>query len=365
MYEQELLALKRSNRFRQRECYDENLIDLASNDYLGFAEDRSLFEQAVREVEKYRYHAPRASQLVNGYHPLHKEFEKYLCKINDFEAGIVVGSGFLANLSLIEALVRKKDILILDEHYHASGVMASKLVDAKVFYFKHNDADDLRRILKNRNYQRAIVAVEGIYSMHGDLLNRDIFDVVQQENTILIVDEAHSSGVIGETLLGVFEYYEIEPKNNHIKMGTLGKAMGSYGAYILANKEIISFLQNRAKAIIYATAPSVFDIALSFEGVKKSQKESRFLLESLESRKKIAADIFGIDLDSAILKLELKSSKKVMEIKSFALNEGYLIGAIRPPTVLSPMLRIILRNSVSHDDIKYILVKLKENYVFS
>ncbi len=365
MYEQELSAIKRSNRFRIRECYDEKMIDLASNDYLGFAEDNSLFEDAVKEVRKYRTHAPKASQLVNGYHPIHKAFEEYLCKINGFKAGMVVGSGFLANLSLIEALVRKKDILILDEHYHASGVMASKLVDADVFYFRHNDAEDLRKILKTQNYKRAIVAVEGIYSMHGDLLNRDIFDVVNCENTILIVDEAHSSGVVGKTLLGVFEHYGIKPEKNHIKMGTLGKAMGSYGAYILADKEIVLFLQNRAKAIIYATAPSVFDIALSFEGVKKSQKEASSLLKSLESRKKIASEIFGIDLNSPILKLDLKSSKKAMEIKSFALNEGYLIGAIRPPTVLSPMLRIILRSSVCVDDIKYILTKLKENYVFS
>ncbi len=365
MYERELLALHKSNRFRERVCYDENLIDLASNDYLGFAEDYSLFKAAVEEVGKFRFHAPKASQLINGYHPIHKAFEEYLCKINKFESAIVAGSGFLANLSLIEALVRKKDILILDEHYHASGVMASKLLDAKVFYFKHNDADDLQNILKSEKYDRAIVAVEGIYSMNGDLLDKDIFDVTAKEDTLLIVDEAHSGGVIGETLLGIFEHYGIKPQNNHIKMGTLGKAMGSYGAYILASEEIILFLQNRAKALVYATAPSVFDIALSHESLKKSQRSSNMLKEAILQRKNLANEIFGKKVESPILKLCVRSSSDALKLKSLALDEGYLIGAIRAPTVSVPMLRIILRVGVPLDKMRYIFEKLKSSYVFS
>ncbi|HHD83811.1 MAG TPA: aminotransferase class I/II-fold pyridoxal phosphate-dependent enzyme, partial [Campylobacteraceae bacterium] len=273
MYEQELEALQRANRFRKREIFDETLIDLASNDYLGFAEDKRLFEAAVEEVANYRYHAPRASQLVNGYHPLHAAFEERLCALNGFESGIVVGSGFLANLSLIEALPRKRDLLILDEHYHASGVLASGLVDAKVRFFRHNDPEALDAILREERYRRAIVAVEGIYSMEGDLLHRDIFDVADRYGALLIVDEAHSSGVVGEKLLGVFEHYGIAPGPTHIKMGTLGKAMGSYGAYILATEEIITFLQNRAKAIIYATAPSLFDTALADAALQRTQTE--------------------------------------------------------------------------------------------
>ena len=363
MYEQEILALKKANRFRERELFDEDLIDLASNDYLGFAEDKVLFNAAVKEVEKYRFHAPKASQLVNGYHPLHEKFEKYLCQINAFEDALIVGSGFLANLSLIETLPRKKDILILDEQYHASGVLASKLVDAEVFYFKHNDAQDLEKILNTQKYKRAIVAVEGIYSMEGDLLNPDIFDVVDQDSVLLIVDEAHSSGVIGETLLGIFEYYQITPKSNHIKMGTLGKAMGSYGAYILANSEIVSFLQNRAKAIIYATAPSVFDTALAMKAVQETQKNAASLNVDLKKRMQLAEDIFGIKLESPILKLAVQSSQEAMKLKSFAREEGYLIGAIRPPTVKKAILRIILRANVPLDKIESLLSKIKDNSV--
>ncbi len=363
MYEQELQALQKANRFRERELFDENLIDLASNDYLGFAEDVSLFQAAVKRVEACRYHAPRASQLVNGYHPIHADFESYLCSVNGFEAGMVIGSGFLANLSLIEALPRKRDLLVMDEQYHASGVLASKLVDAKVRYFRHNDPVSLNAILQEEDYRRAIVAVEGIYSMEGDLLNPYIFEIADEHDALLIVDEAHSSGVVGETLLGVFEYYEIEPRENHIKMGTLGKAMGSYGAYILAGEEIVTFLQNRAKAIIYATAPSLFDIALAHEGVLRSQKEAGRLTAALQERMQLAEDFFDIPLISPILKIETESSERALQLKAAAKEAGYLIGAIRPPTVVKPMLRIILRANVPMEQIAKLFDMLKEQGV--
>ncbi len=360
MYEQEILALQKSNRFRKRELFDESLIDLASNDYLGLAEDKTLFDAAVHEVAKYRFHAPKASQLVNGYHPLHEAFENYLCALNGFEAGMVVGSGFLANLSLIEALPRKKDILILDEQYHASGVLASKLVDAEVVYFAHNDANALEKILMKRKYRRAIVAVEGVYSMEGDLLNPDIFTVAERYGALLIVDEAHSSGVVGKTLLGVFEHYGITPGKNHIKMGTLGKAMGSYGAYILASEEVVTFLQNRAKAIIYATAPSVFDTALAMQAVQKTQQEASRFTAALKERMDLVEEVFGVKPMSPILKLPVTSSAEALRLKEAMKKEGYLIGAIRPPTVKQPMLRIILRANVPLDKIAYLFKLLKE-----
>ena len=363
MYAQELNAIKRANRFRERKCYDENLIDLASNDYLGFAEEKSLFDAAVSEVSRYRYHAPKASQLVNGYHPVHEAFEKDVTTLNGFEAGIVVGSGFLANLSLIEALPRKKDLLVLDEAYHASGVLAAKLPPAQARFFKHNDPSDLKRILEEERYQRAIVAVEGVYSMEGDLLDRTIFDVADRYGALLIVDEAHSAGVLGERLLGIFDHYAVTPASNHIKMGTLGKALGSYGAYILASDEIITFLQNRAKAIIYATAPSVFDIALAYQALQRTQQRAAELREAIDMRIKLASDFFDISLASPILTIPVHDSKRALFLQQKALDAGFVIGAIRPPTVPRAILRIILRVNVSLKNLETLFKLLKENGV--
>jgi 8-amino-7-oxononanoate synthase len=360
MYKKALSALENANLLRQRELYHDDLVDLASNDYLGLAEEGVLFEQACEKVREYRIHAPKASQLVNGYHPIHQEFENYLKWRNGFEDAIVVGSGFLANLSLIEALPRKKDILIMDEEYHASGVLASKLLACRVLFFRHNDASHLAEVLDSHKYERAIVAVEGIYSMAGDILAREIFTICDRKDVIMIVDEAHSAGVIGDDFLGIFSYHDIAPQSNHIKMGTLGKAMGSYGAYILANTQIVSFLQNRAKAIVYATAPSIFDIALAHQALLWIEDNADKFREQRAVRQALAKEIFGVDMHGLILKIEVGDSQKVLALKSFAEDAGFLIGAIRPPTVKSSILRVILRLNVEEREIRLFLERLKE-----
>ncbi len=345
MYQNELNAISRSNRYRKRELYDEDLIDFSSNDYLGFAENRVLFERAVALVSMHKAHAPKASIVVNGYHPIHIEFEEFLARQNGFEAALVCGSGFLANFSLVEALPRKRDILLLDEEYHASGMVASKTVHCPVFLFRHNDAEHLEYLLKTLSFHRAIVCVEGIYSMSGDLLNRDIFEVVDKYNTVLVVDEAHSVGVVGENLKGIFELYGIEPKANYIKMGTLSKALGSYGAYILCSNHIAEFLNNRAKAIIYTTAPSLFDIALGYQGFLYMMKNSAKLADEIAKRRAIVENMLDIKMDGMICAYPLKEGEDALLVQQELINRGFLVGAIRPPTVKSPILRIIPRVS--------------------
>lgn len=346
MYSSELKAIKKSNLFRQRVVEDSTLVDFSSNDYLGLSEVGTLVDLTCKSMQKYPSHAPKASQLVNGYHEIHKNFEDYLCEINSFESAIVAGSGFLANLALLEALPRKKDLLLLDEEYHASGVLASKLTDAKVVYFKHNDMQDLENILKKSDYKRVIVAVEGIYSMSGDLLKKEIFDLCEKYKFLLIVDEAHSVGVVGKNLLGVFDLYGVKPTQYHIKMGTLGKAVGSYGAYILCSKHISEFLQNRAKPLIYATAPSLFDIELSRVSMLYMYEKRELFLKQIEARRELVKRYFDVDIDGLIFPFKLNSSKDVLLYKQKLMEQGFSVGAIRPPTVKEPILRIIPRLGV-------------------
>jgi len=357
MYQKELEALKRANRFRERKIFEESLIDFASNDYLGLAHNKKQFKKAVKMVSKYKVHAPKASALVNGYHPIHEGFERSIAFLNGFERGLVVGSGFLANITMIEALVRKKDVLFIDEEYHASGVLATKLLDSKVITFKHNDPNDLEKKLKEHHTKgRKIIAVEGVYSMSGEICNRDIFELANRYNALLIVDEAHSSGVIGDTLLGVFEYYGITPQENHIKMGTLGKAYGSYGAYILASNEIISFLENRGKPIIYATAPSIFDTALALVNIEMISNKSKEIKKEIKKRQKIVKKILDIELKSLILPIPVPSNEMATKLqKALMVKRGFLVGAIRQPTISKPILRIIPRVQTSKKALKSLL----------
>ena len=354
LYEKELEIIKKSNRFRNRVVFDENLLDLASNDYLGLAQNKKLFKKAYKRVLKNHYFSPKASMLVNGYSKIHQKFEKLLCKVNGFEKGVIVGSGFLANISMIEALVRKGDILFIDEDYHASGILASKLLDSKqVITFLHNDEKDLEKKLKdNSSKGRKIIAIEGVYSMSGNLAKKEIFELAKKYDSLLIVDEAHSSGVIGENLLGIFDYYNIKIEKNHIKMGTLGKAYGSYGAYILGSKSIIEFLQNRAKPIIYSTAPSLFDTALGYESLKYIIRNKKLLRQKIKQNLSIIQSYLGINSRSLIIPILVDDNKKVLEIQNILKNKGFLVGAIRQPTVKKAIIRLIAKIDIEHDELK-------------
>jgi len=356
MYQKELNALKKSGRFRQRRVWDKDLIDFASNDYLGLANNKEQLTKALNLVNEYDNHAPKASMLVNGYHEIHERFEQRLARLNGFEEGIVVGSGFLANVSLIEALVRKKDMLFIDEDYHASGMMTTGLLGDRVVKFKHNDPNDLEEKLRSHNNtSRKIIAVEGVYSMSGALCHKDIFSLADEYEALLIVDEAHSSGVVGEKLLGIFELYDIKPHERHIKMGTLGKAYGSYGAYILASSHIVSFLVNRGKPIIYSTAPSVIDTALALVNIDYVAAHSKKLQEEIQSRQEIVKNTIGITMQSLILPIPMINNTTTLNYQQELEEKGYLVGAIRQPTVREPILRIIPRLGSNINSLKEML----------
>ncbi len=360
MYTFELEALNKANRYRKRHIYDETLHDFSSNDYLGLAHQQKLFQDAFTQVAQYETHAPKASLLVNGYHPIHATFEAFLTQQTGFESALVCGSGFLANFSLIEALPRKKDLLILDEEYHASGMVAAKLVDAKVLLFRHNDANHLESLIQSHTYHRVIIAVEGIYSMSGDILNPEIFTVADTYNALLIVDEAHSVGVVGPRLLGVFDLYNISPKPNYIKMGTLGKALGSYGAYILCSEHILTFLCNRAKAVIYTTAPSLFDIALGYQGFLYILNHTHELHEAISKRQKIVKEVLGCPMEGLICSYRVPQNALVMEMQHYLIEKGFLVGAIRPPTVKEAMLRLIPRLACTQEELFAVCQLIKE-----
>ncbi len=361
MYENELKALKKAGRFRERKVFDVTLDDLASNDYLGLSRNKKQFKKAVKLMDEYTIKSPKASMLVNGYHPIHRIFEREMATEHGFEEGLVVGSGFLANMALIEALVRKGDMLFMDESYHASGVMASQLLGDRVVTFRHNDVEDLREKLEAYPAKRQIIAVEGVYSMGGDLCKKEIFTLADEVEALMIVDEAHSAGVLGLNLLGIFEYYGITINERHIKMGTLGKAYGSYGAYILASEHIITFLVNRAKPIIYSTAPSVFDTALAYVNMKHISKHATEYSQKILERQMLVRQELGVECYSLIVPMEMPNNEHTQLVQEGLMEQGYLVGAIRQPTVSTPIMRVILNVEIPLSKIRHVLALIKHN----
>lgn len=352
-YDNELKALKRSGRYRERALINESLSDAASNDYLGLAHVGELHRKACETLNAFRSHAPKASMLVGGYHPVHRMLEERLYSSNGFEAGIVMGSGFNANVGLIESLVRKGDTLLIDEEYHASGILGTRICEGEVIFFPHNDADFLETELKRPRKGRVLVAVEGIYSMSGDAVSRDIIELSILYNTILILDEAHSSGVVGKRLLGILDYYHIYPTPLMIKMGTLGKAYGSFGAYVLCSTHIESYLINRAKNVIYATAPSLYESARSFHAFDYIQTHAAELKHRIEERRQLVKNLLGIDLPGLIVPVEIDDNRRVIELqKHIAAEYGIAVGAIRQPTVKKAIIRFIARTDLELETIE-------------
>jgi len=351
LYEKELKILKNKNRFRKRTIY-KNIIDLASNDYLCLSENKKIRKKAFDYALNIPSHSSKASMLINGYNETHKLLEDYLATLNNFEKGIILGSGFLANLALFE-LVRKKDLALIDEEYHASGIVGSKLTNGEVRFFKHNDLEDLKEKSRDyKNFKRVFVFTEGIFSMMGDKVKKEITDYAQQIGT-LVIDEAHSVGICGDRLLGITEEYNLNPKKT-IKMGTLGKTLGSYGAYILANEEIINFLLNKAKSVIYTTALSPIDTLLAFYAMEYIQKNLKTLKKTINARK------LKYNLDSLIKIIPAVSNEIVLKKQQELLKKGILIGAIRQPTVKKPIFRIILRCCINEEIIDE-TIKFLEN----
>ncbi|GAX88333.1 8-amino-7-oxononanoate synthase [Lebetimonas natsushimae] len=341
MYEKELNILKKKNRLRKRNLYPDNITDLASNDYLGLAENKKILDKACSKAKEFKSHSAKASMLVNGYHRAHRLLEDKLKNLNNFEEALILGSGFLANMALFE-LGRKGDIFYVDEEYHASGIIGSKLTGAEVKFFKHNDFENLKKIsVDYKKYNRVFTVVEGIYSMMGDKVKKEITDYAQEIGH-LIIDEAHSVGVIGNNLMGITDEYNLNP-NKTIKMGTLGKALGSYGAYILAKKEVIEFLLNKARSVIYTTALSPVDSLIAYYGLEEIENNLNLFKEKIKKRKEL------FNTDSLIKIIPAKDNETLLQKQKELLEKNILIGAIRPPTVKNPIYRVILRANVNLD----------------
>ncbi|MDA3908761.1 MAG: aminotransferase class I/II-fold pyridoxal phosphate-dependent enzyme [Sulfurimonas sp.] len=358
-YENEIKALKRSKRYRTREVVDNSVLDFASNDYLGLSHNKELHNTTCQTLSELPLHSSKASLLVNGYHQIHKDFEDSLKEANGFLDAVVLGSGFNANIALIEALVRSGDELFMDELYHASGVLASQINGINVKFFKHNDMQELSQMLNSSDAKRKIVAVEGIYSMDGDLVDAEVFDICNNADAILIVDEAHSSGVVGNKLMGVFDLYNIVPKPNHIKMGTLGKAYGSFGAYILASEHIVEYLINRAKPIIYATSLSLYDTLLAHNALKFILSHTDSLKEEIALRQRVVYEELGIKVEGLIVPILIGDNAKVIEMKNILFTNGYAVGGIRQPTVKSAIIRLIARLAQSENELRTLCKSIK------
>lgn len=343
-----------------------SLINLSSNDYLGLCNDKRLKAAAISAVNKYGVGCG-ASRLVCGTSVLHEKLEKKLADFKKAQSALVFNSGYCANLSAISALFGKDDIVFSDRLNHASLIDAIILSRAQLKRYPHNDTQCLEKFLKGASsFRRRLIVTDTVFSMDGDIAPiPEILSIARKYNALVFLDEAHATGVLGKNGRGALEHFGIGGHSGIIQMGTLSKALGSFGAYICGPKEMTDYFINKARAFIYTTALPVSLCAAAICALDIIKNEPRLRLKLEENIKLFRDGLASLgfkmpDLGTPIIPLIIGENNKTLEFSRRLFAEGVLAQAIRPPTVPIGQARIRFGISAAHSkkDLEFALEKI-------
>ena len=363
----QLDEVKNKNLYRKRYILPADIIDFSSNDYLGLKDNPETKEKLCKNIKNLSL-GSGASALISGYTEIQKQLEEELARFKETESCLVVGSGYLANTGLIQAITSEKDVIFSDELNHASIIDGIRLSKAKRVIYKHNDLNDLEDKLKREQTTGfRFIITDGVFSMEGDIVPFDqLKNLADRYNAVIIVDDAHATGVIGEGKGTIF-HFGLKPDENIIQMGTLSKAVGSYGAFICGSSTLINYLINRMRTQIFSTALSPVQNFISLSNLRILQRESfrREKVLKLSEYLYRQAKEQGINLTyygTPILTLIVGEEKKALYIRDRLLEKKLFVQAIRPPTVPQGTSRLRITISYQHteNDINYLVNSLKE-----
>jgi 8-amino-7-oxononanoate synthase len=316
----------------------DSLINFSSNDYLGLAADRRLIDAARRAAEFEGWGAG-ASPLVTGRSTSHAELERKLAEFEGTEAALLFTSGFAANVGTVAALVDRGDVIFADAKNHASLIDGCRLSRAEVHVYRHADVDHLAELLAAASeYRRLLIVTDTLFSMDGDLAPlAQIAELAERHGAMLMVDEAHATGVFGERGRGVAEHFGVD-RAVHVRMGTLSKALGSAGGFVAGRRTLIDWLANRARTYVFSTAPppAVAAAAIAAIGVVESEPHRRqqILVRARKLREKLAAQGWNLGHSiSQVVPIYVGDSQRAMQISQALKQRGLFVPGIRPPTV--------------------------------
>lgn len=349
-------------------------LNFCSNNYLGLAEDPQIIRAACAGTEKFGAGAG-ASRLVNGSLSPHHQLEEALAEFKGSEAALLFNSGYLANLGVLSCLVGEGDAIFSDELNHASMIDGIRLSGAKKIIYPHLQIDKLREKIREAKTNsssgaRLVIATESVFSMDGDVAPLgELLDLAQQEAAWLYVDEAHATGVFGERGAGLTEALRSHPAfaTHLIQMGTLGKALGCFGAYVAGSEELRDFLVNRARTLIYSTAlpPGICTAALqALENVRDDSPRREKLWDLLKYFSKTWEEFFAarpLQVTSPIIPVIVGASETALALSGHLKERGYWVTAIRPPTVPAAhaRLRITLMATHTREDIRGLIAAIR------
>ena len=330
-----------------------SFLNFASNDYLGLAGDDRLIQAAIAATQAYGT-GSSGSRLITGHRELHRELECAIARLKNTEDAIVFSSGYLANLGTIAAIVGKRDLILSDQYNHSSLRSGAIVSGATTLNYAHCDTQDLRTKLTQQrsHFQRCLILTDTVFSMDGDLCPLpQLLDLADEFSCMVLVDEAHATGVMGQTGAGCVEHFECTGRSL-IQMGTLSKSLGSLGGYVAGSTTLIDFLRNRAASWIYTTGLSPADTAAAIAAIEIVQHEPQRrekLWQNVALFKQLIQQ-HSLELlpsESAIVCLQLPDVETALRIGQTLKDAGIFAPAIRPPTV--PTSRIRMTIMATHD----------------
>lgn len=357
--------LKASNLWRQRrelqsaqqpaiELNDTSLLNFSSNDYLGLANHPQLIALAQSAVADWGI-GSGASHLVCGHQRPHHQLESALAEFVGAERALLFSTGYMANLALSTALCTKHDLILQDKLNHASLIDGARLSQALFKRYRHNDVEHAQTILAQTEYQNALIMTDGVFSMDGDIAPlAQLKEIADQTHSVLVVDDAHGLGCVGDGGCGSLALSNLKPCDNVLLMGTLGKAVGSFGAFVAGDALYIEQLIQTARSYIYTTAlpPSV--AAASKASIELIANDGNVLRQRLNERIhqfKDGVARLGLELmpsDTAVQPLVLGDEAFALAFSERLYQAGFMVTAIRPPTVPAGSARLRFTFSATH-----------------
>ncbi|MDD3374474.1 MAG: 8-amino-7-oxononanoate synthase [Candidatus Omnitrophica bacterium] len=343
-----------------------DVLNFCSNNYLGLADDVRLCDAAEQSLENQGF-GSGASRLVCGNFDVHRQLEKTIAQFKGSEDCLVFSTGYMANVGILSSVCTREDVVFSDRLNHASIVDGIVLSRAAFKRYPHRDMDILeKRLQEAKGYRKRLIVTDSVFSMDGDIAPLDkIVFLAKKHDALVMVDEAHSFGVLGKQGKGLAEHFGVE-KEIDIQMGTLSKAAGSFGAYCCGAKEMIQFFMNKAHSFIYTTAmpPSVAAASIKAIEIIQSEPQRRSLVLGHSQRLRKELKQMGFDtLDSCtpIIPIIVKDESLALRFSQKLFDAGIFIQAIRPPTVPAKTARLRVTVTASHtkEDIDFVIETLQ------
>ncbi len=380
----DLVGLRENNLYRSPEILSSgnssviriqgrDFLNFSSNNYLGLAVNPRVVRAASAASKKWGA-GSGASRLISGGLGIHDELERELASFKKEEAALVYTSGYMANVGAVTALLNEKDLVLVDRLNHASLIDAARLCRAQLRVYPHRDMAALEKILdKAAGFRRKMVLTDAYFSMDGDVAPLDeLHRICVKKDALLLVDEAHSTGVFGRSGRGLTEQFGLQGKID-VVMGTLSKALGSSGGFIAGKAVLKDYLINRSREFIYTTAPVPAASGAALESLrilrtngklrKKLWENVSHLREGLE---KLGCDLMGSE--GPIVPILIGDTAKALRVREYLRKEGIFAPVIRPPTVSKGTDRIRLSLTAAHETrhiekVLAVLKKIKERFL--